>query len=229
MVIDYRLLNNILESDPYPVPDIKQILNKISEQKLYTVMDLHSAFFQIRIREEDKPKLAFVTDEAQLTMNRLPFGTKISSGQFARLIDKVLGLLKNKYNIKYFIADVIIATQTEQQMNDTLHEILTQLEKYNLTIEPTKLELYQSEIEFLGYNIDQNGYAPSDKNISNISNFAVPKTQKDVKAFVGSCNYFKSTIHNFAHIITPLTNLTKKILNFIGMKQHKKHLTQYNK
>lgn len=63
-------------------------------KKLYTVLDLHSAFFQIKLQEEDKKKLSFITKNKQFPMKLLPFGTKISSNQFARLIDIVLGDLK---------------------------------------------------------------------------------------------------------------------------------------
>ena len=227
MTIDFRLLNNILDSDPYPVPNIKEILHSISGKKIYTVLDLHSAFFQIKIKDSDKHILSFVTESGHYSMNRLPFGTKISTNVFSRLMDIVLGPLKQKYNVKYFIDDVILGAQSIDEMNEILDKVLTQLEKYNLTIEPTKLKLYMPEIEFLGYKINQNGYSPSNKNITKISNFARPKSQKAVRSFIGLCTYFKSTIPNYASIITPLTNLTqKKDVKFIWSPKAEEFLTK---
>lgn len=53
MAVDYRMLNEILEGYPYPIPDIREILERFSGKKYYTILDLHSAFFKIVLRPED--------------------------------------------------------------------------------------------------------------------------------------------------------------------------------
>lgn len=65
MVIDNRLLNQVLQTYSYPTPDIKEILYSISGKR-YTVLDLHSAFFQINLMPEDRHKLAFIMEELKL-------------------------------------------------------------------------------------------------------------------------------------------------------------------
>lgn len=53
MAVGFRLLNEILESFSYPIPEIKDILQTMSGKRYYTLLDLHSDFFQINVRPED--------------------------------------------------------------------------------------------------------------------------------------------------------------------------------
>ncbi|GBL79869.1 Uncharacterized protein K02A2.6, partial [Araneus ventricosus] len=62
MVVDYRLLNSITETFKICLPKISEIIKNIAGRKIYCVLDLKSAFFQIKLRDEDKRKLAFCTE-----------------------------------------------------------------------------------------------------------------------------------------------------------------------
>lgn len=93
------------------MPDVKDILQAISGKKCYTVLDLHSDFFQINLSPEDRHKLAFVTEFGKYGPCCLNFGLKISPIRFAELMDKVLGHFP-KDKVGYFIDDVILSTNS---------------------------------------------------------------------------------------------------------------------
>ncbi|GBM69946.1 hypothetical protein AVEN_13805-1 [Araneus ventricosus] len=59
MVVDYRLLNSITETFKICLPKISEIIKNIAGRKIYCVLDLKLAFFQIKLRDKDKRKLAF--------------------------------------------------------------------------------------------------------------------------------------------------------------------------
>ena len=48
------------------------------------------------------------------------------------------------------------------------------------------------------------------KKIATIKNWKMPTSVKKVQAFLGLANYYRKFILRFRHIISPLTNLTKK-------------------
>lgn len=208
MAIDYRLLNQITELFPYKLPDIKEILHKISGHELFTVLDLKSAFFQIKLQENDKEKLAFTTEFGNFQPTRLPFGAKNSSSYFALLMKKCLGPVQH-LNINFFLDDIIIPANTIEDMIKKLQAVLDQLKKFNLTLDPKKLQIIKPEIEYLGYKISKNGFSPSDKNIQKINEFPKPKNSKQVKSFLGMTNYFRDLIWNYSEVVQPLINLTK--------------------
>lgn len=213
MAVDYRMLNEILEGYPYPVPDIKELLQRISGKQFYTVLDLHSAFFQINLRPEDKEKLAFVTEDGKYTSTRLNFGLKVSPTVFSELMDKVLGHF-NKNEVGWYIDDLIVSANSIERMIQLLTEILQTLIDHNLTVEPSKMQICQEQIEFLGYKINKQGYSPSSKNIEKIQKLARPKNKKGVKSLLGLSNYFRSLIRNYSEIVNPLVELTKEKSKF---------------
>lgn len=55
-----------------------------------------------------------------------------------------------------FIEDVVAATDTLEEL---LEQILKELIKHNLTIEPSKTQICKQKIEFQGFKINKYGYS----------------------------------------------------------------------
>ena len=60
---DYRLLNARAEKQSYPIPRLEDVCDLIGEAKpqYFSVLDLASGFWQIRMDPETKHKASFVT------------------------------------------------------------------------------------------------------------------------------------------------------------------------
>lgn len=52
--VDYRRLNAITIKDRYSIPLIQEILNRMSQSKIFFKLDIISVFHRLRIAEEDK-------------------------------------------------------------------------------------------------------------------------------------------------------------------------------
>ena len=61
LCIDYRLLNARTVRDRFPTPTAGDLISRTRGAKLFSKIDLHSGFHQLRMREEDIHKTAFVT------------------------------------------------------------------------------------------------------------------------------------------------------------------------
>ena len=61
LCIDYRGLNNLTIKKQYPLPLIGESLDRLGRARRFTQLNLTSAYYQIRIRKEDKWKTAFRT------------------------------------------------------------------------------------------------------------------------------------------------------------------------
>ena len=228
LAIDYRLLNAITEKTPYPIPHIHEILQRISGKKFYTVLDFHSAFFQINLKPEDRDKLSFITEFGRFRPLRLPFGTKLSSLVWAELMDKLLGHF-DKNKLAYFVDDVLLAANSVDEMLQMLDEVLDIFKKHNLTIDPKKMEICKKEIEFLGFAINENGYSPSLKNREKVKTLTRPKNKKDVLRFLGFSNYFKIMLKDYNKKIIPLLELTKQNTKFRWTSEHENAFQQIQK
>ncbi|GBL82852.1 Retrovirus-related Pol polyprotein from transposon 17.6 [Araneus ventricosus] len=214
MVVDYRLLNSITETFKICVPKICEIIKSIAGRKIYCVLDLKSAFFQIKLRDEDKRKLAFCTEIGNFQPTRLPFGSKNSTSYFHTLISKCLNSITGK-NVQFFLDDIIIAADSLSELKVTLQQVFHRLIKFNLTLDPAKLQLCKSEITYLGFDLNSNGFSPSEQNINKVTNFPRPKNLKQVQMFLGMLNYFGGLIYDYAGIVEPLVKLTKKNTPFV--------------
>jgi hypothetical protein len=83
------------------------------------------------------------------------------------------------------------------------------MNKNNFSITTSKCNFFNNKIELLGYSITTSGIKPLNKNTEAITEFKQPKTQKNVRSFLGMCSYYRKHIKDFAKIAHPLTELTK--------------------
>ncbi|KAL3685683.1 hypothetical protein R1sor_003705 [Riccia sorocarpa] len=58
--VDYRKLNEFTIKDPYPIPFIDDIVDKVAGREAYTFMDGYSGYNQVEISPDDRKKTAFI-------------------------------------------------------------------------------------------------------------------------------------------------------------------------
>ncbi len=67
-----------------------------------------------------------------------------------------------------------------------------------------------SETSYLGFRLTKNGIFPGTDKLKAVKDAKPPENVKQIRQFLGLCNFFRGHIQNFAQITSPLTNLTKK-------------------
>jgi len=60
LAVDYSYVNSYTRSDPFPVPDIEGIMNRIGRAELMSSFDATQGYFQTPIRQGDEYLTAFV-------------------------------------------------------------------------------------------------------------------------------------------------------------------------
>ena len=61
LCIDYRSLNEVTIKNKYPLPRINDLFDQLEGTCVFSKIDLRSGYFQLKIREQDIPKTAFIT------------------------------------------------------------------------------------------------------------------------------------------------------------------------
>ena len=88
--MDYRKLNAVTVPDPYCMPLIEDIINRVGAAVFLTQMDLSKGFYQVRIHPADQPKTAIVTPIGKFQFVKMPFGLRNAPTTFQRLMNRVL-------------------------------------------------------------------------------------------------------------------------------------------
>jgi hypothetical protein len=209
LVIDYRKLNEKTVDDRYPIPQIEEILENLGKSEYFTTLDLKSGFHQIEMDLVDRIKTAFSVDNGHYEFVRMPFGLKNAPATFQRVMNSILqGLIGNICYV--YLDDIIVVGTSLENHIENLNRVFERLISNNLKIQLDKCEFLKKETEFLGHVITPEGIKPNPDKIKQILNWPLPKTQKQIKQFLGLAGYYRRFIKDYAKLSRPLSKYLKR-------------------
>ena len=161
------------------------------------------------MKPEHKHKTAFSTDRGLYQFRVMPFGLNNSLTTFQTLMNEVLRPFIKQFCIVY-LDDIIIYSKTPEEHLEHLRLILEALREAGLKIKPSKCEFFKRELTFVGYRISEKGIATDPSNIIKIQKATPPTTLKELREFLGLCQYYRKFIKNFQKVAEPLYKLLRK-------------------
>ena len=85
LAIDYsQTINRFTLLDAFPLPRINDLVNDIAQCRVFSTIDLRSAYHQVPLKEEDKQCTAFEARNNLYQFTRLPFGVTNGVACFQR-------------------------------------------------------------------------------------------------------------------------------------------------
>ncbi|CAK1590747.1 unnamed protein product [Parnassius mnemosyne] len=156
----------------------------------------------------------------------MPFGLKNAPATFQRVMDSVLCGLQGKRCFVY-LDDIVVFASSLQEREQKLEEVFSRLRKYDLKIQPDKCEFLRRQVAYLGHILSNEGVKPNPDKIRAVHEFPIPKSCKDIKAFLGLTGYYRQFIPNFSKLTKPLTSLLKKDTAFIWGETQQQSFNEY--
>lgn len=98
-------------------------------------------------------------------------------------------------------------SKTKEEHQTQLKTVVEVLTKAKFLINQQKSSLFRTELKALGYIIDQNGYRIDSVNIEKGVEFTTPKSESQPNSFLGTANFARFHVPNYATIAAPLDDL----------------------
>ena len=212
--VDYRKVNELVKPDDFPLPRIQDCLDAVAGSQLFSTFDLTSGYFQIPLKEEYIPKSAFVCKYGHFEMTRMPFGLNNSASTFQRTMELALQGLQ-WITCLIYIDDIIVFGRNFDEHLARVAQVLDRLKEAGLKLKPEKCHMLQREVVFLGHVVTAEGVKPNPANIDKIIGWPKPKTPRQVKQLVAMGSYYRRYVKDFASLVRPMVEITKKGKQFI--------------
>ena len=139
LCVDYRALNEVTIKNKYPLPRIDDLFDQLKGARYFSKIDLRSGYFQLKIRESDIPKTAFVTRYGQFEFTVMSFGLTNAPAYFMNLMNKVFMDELDKF-VVVFIDDILIYSKSIQEHEQHLRVVLEKLRMHRLYAKSSKCE-----------------------------------------------------------------------------------------
>ncbi|GJY11418.1 hypothetical protein Tco_0379603 [Tanacetum coccineum] len=131
---------------------------------VYSKIDLRFGYPQLRVREDDIPKMAFRTRYGHYEFQVMPFGLTNAPTVFMDLMN---------------------------QHEEHLKSILELLKKEELYAKLSECEFWLSKVQFLGHVIDSEGIHVDPAKNESIKDWESPKTPTEICQFLGLAGYYR--------------------------------------
>ncbi|VVA35062.1 PREDICTED: retrotransposon, partial [Prunus dulcis] len=199
---------------PAELKELKvQLQELLRGAKVFSKIDLRSGYHQLRIKEEDVPKIAFRTRYGHYEFLVMPFGLTNAPAAFMDLMNRVFRRYLDRFVI-VFIDDILVYSKSRKEHMKHLELVLKTLRRKKLFAKFSKCQFWLDRVNFLGHVISADGVYVDPQKVEAVVNWPQPTSVTEVQSFLGLAGYYRRFVEGFSTIAAPLTRLTRKGVKF---------------
>ncbi|KAG0440307.1 Retrovirus-related Pol polyprotein from transposon 17.6 [Dictyocoela muelleri] len=203
LVVDYSNINKHTIKEVFPCPNLHECLTELSNNKIFSSIDLNMGYHQIIMDENSRKYTSFIFLSEQYEYLRMPFGLANAPRTFQRAMQNILGHLDF---VKIYLDDVLIHSKEIEEHHNHIMEVVRKLKESGMSINLDKSKFYKFKIEYLGHFITPLGYRPNLDKINIYKKIPLPKTLKQLQKLIGIINWFRPFLSQISNKIIFLTD-----------------------
>lgn len=215
MCIDFRELNKLVVPESQPFPLIDDLIVRTKGCEWFSSFDINSAFWTIPIRQKDRFKTGFVTQNGHWQWISMPFGYRNAPAIFQRILTGIIRKRGLESFCVNYIDDILVFSKTFQEHLQHIEELLKAIMEEGFRLKFIKCDFARDEVRYLGHVIGRGTVKPLTDSLKALHDFPVPKSRKNVRQFLGKVNFYLKFIPNASSLLDPLHNLLRKNVEFI--------------
>ena len=209
--LDFREINKLTETTSSNLPSLADNLDLLGGKEIYSAFDILSAYWSCGLYKPHRKYTGFfVPGLGNLQFQRAAMGLSNSGTHFVKLTLKMLEGILFDYVAAYADDVFVYSDSIDQHIDEHLPEVLSRFRNYNVSLKGSKAELCVKELNWCGYHITTDGISADHGKVTAILDMKQPRTLRQLRSFLGSCNFLRRWLKDFAEMTDPLRVLLKK-------------------
>jgi hypothetical protein len=156
---------------------------------MFSKIDLCSGYHQVRVKEEDIPKMAFKNRYGHYEFLVMSFGQTNTLVVFMDMMNKVFLDYLDQVTV-VFIGDILIYSKTLEEHKEYLRKALERLRREKLYAKLEKYKFWLDIMSFLGYMIFEEGVAIDSEKVKAVVEWTRPISVFEIQSFLGLAGYY---------------------------------------
>ena len=219
VTMDARNVNKAIQSSNYPIPKQEDIKAKLSGAKVFSKMDLKSAFWQIELAEESRHLTVFHANDKLYRYKRLTMGLSPAQAELNAALRPVFSHIDSAHVIH---DDLIVAANNDEEHDHAIQQCMEAASKAGLTFNPSKCFFGRSEISFWGMIFSSEGVRPDPAKVEALEYITPPNSKEELISFLCMMQSNSDFIASFSRRSSTLRELTKGNVHFKWEDKHQK-------
>ena len=215
--MNYCGLKVLTIKNKYPLPLIRETLDRLCKAVYFTKLDIVAAFNKICMAEGEEWKTAFRTCLGLYEYLIMPFGHSNALSFFQNFLNDVLGNDILDIFVTAYVNDIFVFSKTFQEHRKHVKTVLGWIQAAGLQLDIDKCKFEVQKTKYLGLIIQaatlegRPGCVKMDLAKTHaIDTWESLKSTKDVQSFLGFANFYGRFIKDFAKLAFLLTTFIKK-------------------
>ena len=208
--LDPQHLNKVIMRSHYPLPTIEEVTTRLSNAKVFSVLDAKTGFWQVKLTEATSYLTTFNTPFGRHRWKRMPFGISSAPEVWQQKMNELVEGLKG---VEVIADDFLIcgfgSDKEEATANHdvNLRMFLQRARERGLKLNLEKVKLRLTSVPFIGHLLTDKGLAPDPNKVTAIMNMPMPTNVKSLQQLLGMVQYLSKFLPQLSTITEPLRQL----------------------
>ena len=119
-------------------------------------------------------------------------------------------ILEGLPGVASIVDDILCWGCSKAEHDENLRRLLTRAREKGLKFNPDKTVIGQTEVNYFGHVIGENGLSADKDKISTITNMKTPESRHELETFLGMVTYLTKLAPNLVEITSPMHVLLKR-------------------
>ncbi len=213
VVVDLRERNKNTQKSTSPLPDMEGMLRRTASKPFRTLLDLKSAYEQIRIIPEHVDRTTVTTPDGNMVSLVVQQGDCNAPATHQALMNHIFSAYLGRF-VDVYLDDIVIYSDTLLAHVEHVKIVLDILKREKLYLSPGKLHFIEPVLKILGRIIDDQGIRMDQNKVDSIMNWKTPTNRDLLRGFIGSVGFLADDVPNVRIPMGILSSITGDAVPF---------------